>query len=186
MTSPMSDEDDTICSSNIFTKVSNTFPFILNGTYECTINPINQKQYFSSGSNRFKNTCEAFFKFISNITSIKYSFIPEISRKGRIHFHGTVTVTDMADFSILHLHKFYEGNYNTCFNPYRNDYWPRYISKDIKMMAPISSFYNIPYFITPLNISKYNNLHLVTTQTDINSFLLKSDSDIGGNEDFRA
>lgn len=64
-------------------------------TYAFTYNPSDKHQYFGQ-SNRL-NKCVADLDTIMFYKSMRYEIYPELSRKGRIHFHGYVIFDEIVD-----------------------------------------------------------------------------------------
>lgn len=75
-------------------------------TYAFSYNPSDKHQYFSQ-TNRL-NKCIVDLDSILLYKSMKYELYPELSRKGRIHFHGYITFENIIEaylYAIPHMLK---------------------------------------------------------------------------------
>lgn len=114
-------------------------------TYSFTLNPSDKHQYWNEKLRRFEKVVTNIKKLLGFILYAEYELYPEISIKGRVHFHGYLSVLDPVNFLLYDVKKLetcsiYE--IDTIANP---EVWRSYIQKDKKKMKSYCSFKNYPY-----------------------------------------
>lgn len=132
-------------------------PFYKKGTtYEITINPDDTRQKLKSEF-RLREVITTFRNLAHNMSNqgINIVLYPEISEPQnvvngsfpRIHFHGTVLFVD--DYAVgQYLLKYLPLLSNissTQINPFRETYWPKYITKQMPLMKYLCDNQGIAY-----------------------------------------
>lgn len=68
--------------------------------YCITINPNDQSQFFNK-PDRFQEVSLSVKSILKSYGGAVYKLHPEISKTGRIHFHGTITINDLPYFYLF-------------------------------------------------------------------------------------
>ncbi len=131
-----------------------------NDTLYCfNVSPSDAHQHYRSNSiNRFndfyKSTFSLFEKYVLDYAEI--DLVPEISSKGRIHFHGTIKFTDSVTYHLVGAYHFQQAT-NIDIDTIDNiDNWNKYKYKDKSLMSPFLKKLKLPYKITNSAIRKYS------------------------------
>lgn len=126
--------------------------------YTFNVSPSDSHQYYRSNSlNRFsdfyKSTFQLFKKYVLDYADI--NLVPEISSKGRIHYHGTIKFKDTVSYHLVgayHLQQATNIEIDTIDNL---DNWHKYMYKDKTLIMPFIKNLHLPYQINNKNILKY-------------------------------
>ena len=121
-----------------------------NGIYSFTLNPSSQ---FESQETRFS----LMYKTIENIfddffNTIHVTLYPEISKLGRIHFHGYIQIIKPLDFYLHIIPKLMKVCTFEIDTYDGNSKWETYITKQKKYIEPECKNYNLPYPMTSTTI----------------------------------
>lgn len=115
--------------------------------YTFTLNPSDSFQYFGKVA-RYAKAIRAIQASLESLTYCEYELYPEVSKKGRIHFHGYIDIIEPARFQLYDVHiltkiSIYEIDVLT--DP---DVWKAYIEKDKKEMLRFAKSIKQPYKIS--------------------------------------
>ncbi len=130
--------------------------------YSFTVNPSDAGQFFRGNSiHRIRDAINYNVKHFNNIL-VDYSDItlyPEISRQGRIHYHGYIRINDVFNFHVNTLHKLKDKYIYEIDTIKDSDIWSKYILKDKSIMEPALRALGLPYKMTNKIIKKiiYNS-----------------------------
>lgn len=117
-------------------------------TYSFTVNPNDANQNWTNRLNRFTTVIKKTIRNLDFILSAEYELYPEISKTGRIHYHGYITILDPMEFllyDIRQLDKWSKYEIDTLTD---NDVWPRYIKKDKETVQRYCKSKQLPYKLT--------------------------------------
>jgi len=103
--------------------------------YAVSLNPCDDCQYWNV-DDRYKKFLAKFFTCMRETKYAKYILYPEMSSKGRLHFHGTIEIFDVLNFylydlSVLRLFCQYEIDTIQCATT-----WEKYCTKGKPLLAP--------------------------------------------------
>lgn len=116
-------------------------------TYTFTVNPSDRYQYFNK-IDRFRKAYRSARSYLANICYAEYDLYPEISKTGRIHWHGYITMLNAASFQL------YDVPMMSKYSIYEIDFltdplvWHDYIEKDKTQMKKLTDHLIIMYKIT--------------------------------------
>ncbi len=125
--------------------------------YEITINPNDKHQFFGSPRRLeiFMTKLHALLVDALDNYKQEYKLFVELSEPHinvnsksplpRLHFHGTIKfVNELAvgQFLLKSLYKLSRFS-NVTLNDYREDYWPKYISKQSLVMKALAKYYKV-------------------------------------------
>ncbi len=131
--------------------------------YSFTVNPSDAGQFFKVNIiHRMRMATEYNLKHLNQILSnySDYTLYPEISRHGRIHYHGYIRVNDIFYFHLYSLYRLKEIYMYEIDTISDNDIWSKYIHKDKSIMKPALEGLGLPYKVNIKNINRYiNNLN---------------------------
>lgn len=82
----MSENGSLLLSSEDVTELKN---------YPLTINPYDQ---YEEDENRFNMVSAQVYQFLKNFKYCTFILFPEISQRGRIHYHGTIVIKNKLQF----------------------------------------------------------------------------------------
>lgn len=117
------------------TKMIDSHRMYHNGVkYQFNLTPCDRHQFYNS-NNRLQEWHHFWDGKLKLIRHADYELTVEVSRKCRIHAHGTITFTNAYMFYIDDLHRFT----NICEHGVEIDtlqpYWPEYCAKDSEQRA---------------------------------------------------
>lgn len=116
-----------------------------NRLYEITIAPppMEAKLPTPLSDNQFKEFYRYYrCKYLKPLDSYaEYKMVPEISKKGLLHWHGTITFRDSARYFCLER---YAHQAQIAINPFRKE-WMTYIMKDADTMKPYITKLGLQY-----------------------------------------
>ncbi len=128
--------------------------------YSFTINPSDAGQYFKATTiQRFRQFTDYNFKHLNTIL-LDYCDItvyPEISRQGRIHYHGYIRINDIFNFHLFSLHRLKEVYIYEIDTIDKSTKWSEYIHKDKSVIEPALQALGLPYKVNNKIIKKYLN-----------------------------
>ena len=108
--------------------------------YSFTINP--EKQYYNKGAMRHISIIQDVTDVLNKYNNYKYNLYMEISKNGRIHFHGTIHFEDPWDFYYTIIYKLQQMSTYYIDTIEDQKVWNEYILKQQKYV-PKYMKYNI-------------------------------------------
>jgi len=102
--------------------------------YTLTINP--EIQLFGD-PDRFMLVSSYVYGALKKINHITCQLYPEISGKGRIHFHGRIRIHDITDFFIYGVYKLFNIGHIEIDTISDSEVWEKYITKSKSYMEDL-------------------------------------------------
>lgn len=116
-------------------------------TYTLTLNPDDSHQFMGK-IDRFRKCIKKVLTKLSFIHHAHYTLTPEISKKGRIHFHGKLTVLHPVDFQLYDVISMMKWSIFEIDDLTHPTVWEAYVKKDLKLIRPYLHQKGIKYKIT--------------------------------------
>ncbi len=123
-----------------------------NISYSITINPSNSYQYFLLKRDRLKKLVEVHTDKLNTVKYCKLTLFAELSKSGRYHYHGYVTIINSLYFHLYDLPCLEDWNnikIDTINDP---EVWSTYCKKNVEVMRH-------PLIRAPLLIPPEAKLH---------------------------
>ncbi len=144
--------------------------------YTLTICPTDEQQHWKSPSRLYDCITTAITK-LTKLNYCKYVLYPEISNKGRVHYHGKITIIDVVPFllyTIKQLEAFGLYEIDTIKDP--SD-WDLYCLKDTAVMKPALLQLDLPYRLSPKSVGRLLGYITMPSKTVLAKLLSKSEAE---------
>lgn len=104
-----------------------------------TVNPSDCFQWFESPEDRFSLVTDYVYKLFKGIPNLTLELYPEVSSKGRIHFHGYIGIKDIMNFYIMFVPLLIGRNHIEIDTLSQDQkVYETYIKKSVKCMKPLT------------------------------------------------
>lgn len=110
--------------------------------YTFTLNP--KEQHFGREC-RFNFMYKHIFNILQCLHSCDYVLYPEISKLGRIHYHGTIVINDVVEFYVYDIPFLMDRFTFEIDTITDDDKWTKYMTKQQAIMEPYAKTNKTPY-----------------------------------------
>lgn len=145
--------------------IEKTLMFEKDVVYCFTVNPSDAGQFFKATTiQRMRYATEYNCKHLNRILGdyTDFTLYPEISRQGRIHYHGYIRVNDIFNFHLFCINRLKDIYVYDIHIINDSDIWSTYIHKDKSVMKPALQALSLPYKVNNKIVKKYiNNLNKI-------------------------